>query len=222
MIDTASMMDEMVRRLPTASPDDQHIGMALLREVAQGQPVAPTQVAKRLGAPVEAIEAFLAKSTLSPFVHRNGDRVAGFWGLSVVPTRHQLRIDGRGLWAWCAVDTLLYAQLLVKTIEIETRDPETEQVSRLIVSPSRIESAEPPNITVSMVRPQTADFTTNSGLRASACHFIFFFAARASAERWQAKHPETVLLSLDEAFMFAKRANARVFGNELASRVRAA
>lgn len=69
-----------------------------------------------------------------------------------------------------------------------------------------------------MVRPQTVDFTSNSQVRASACHFIFFFASRASGKRWQAKHPETVLLTLAEAFDFSNRANEHVFGAELAGR----
>jgi hypothetical protein len=52
----------------------------------------------------------------------------------------------------------------------------------------------------------------------SACHFIFFFASLASAERWQAKHADTVLLPLDEAFAYGKRYNAQLFGVELARR----
>jgi alkylmercury lyase len=212
-----AMMDVLVRRLPTVSPEDQRIGVVLLHELAKGDPLAVAGLAQRLDRPIEAVGAFLRDSPLSPFVHiDNQDRIQGFWGLSVKPTHHQLTINGRGLWAWCAVDTLLYAELLGLTAQIETRDPETNQSNRLTVSPSRIETVEPTGIVVSMVRPQNADFTSNVRLKASACHFIFFFASHASADQWQAKHPDTVLLSLDEAFAFAKRANAHVFGAELA------
>ncbi len=52
---------------------------------------------------------------------------------------------------------------------------------------------------------------------ATACHYIFFFASRASAERWAAKHPGKVaLLSLQEATGLARRLNPQVFGTALA------
>jgi hypothetical protein len=49
---------------------------------------------------------------------------------------------------------------------------------------------------------------------ATACHFIFFFADRASGERWVATHPQTTLLPLEDVFAFSKRQNARPFGRE--------
>jgi len=218
-MNTISMIDELTRRLPVVSPEDQRIGLVALNALARGEPVSVGQLAKALGTREESVEAFVGGSALSPFIHKDEQhRIQGLWGLSVIPTHHQLTVKGRTLWAWCAVDTLLYAELLGDTVEIETRDPETQQVNRLTLSPTRIERAEPAGIVASMVRPQAADFTSNLRVKASACHFIFFFASHASAERWQAKHPETVLLSLDEAFDFAKRANARVFGAELARR----
>lgn len=55
---------------------------------------------------------------------------------------------------------------------------------------------------------------------ASACHFIFFLASRASGDRWVAEHPGTVLLSLDEAFAAGRLQNLHLFGKELARRSR--
>jgi alkylmercury lyase len=212
-----AMMKELSRRLPAVPPEDQRIGMVLLHELAKGEPVRIARLAETLGTQPEAIEAFVGDSALNPFIHTDEEgRIQGFWGLSTKPTHHQVVIGGRRLWAWCAVDTLLHPDLLGETARIETRDPETGEMNRLVVSPARVEAAEPTGIVVSVVRPQDADLTSNTRLRASACHFIFFFASPASGERWQAKHPETVLVSLDEAFAFAKRSNARVFGAELA------
>ncbi len=116
------------------------------------------------------------------------------------------------------MDTFEHPELLGGTAAIESRDPETDELVRLTVSATRIEAAEPKGIMVSMVRPQTWDVTSAARIMASACHFIFFFASHTSGERWQAKHPETVLLSLDEAFALAKRSNAHLFGAELARR----
>ncbi|MDT7531460.1 organomercurial lyase [Sphingopyxis sp. SE2] len=212
------MIDELLRRLPTVPAEDQRTGILLLHELAKGQPIGIAQLAELLGTGSVAAEAFVRDCALSPFVLEEDGRIHGFWGLSVRPTHHRVRIKGRKLWVWCAVDTLLYPELFGETVEIETRDPETHQMNRLTVSPTRIEAAEPAGIIVSMVRPRTADFSSNPRLRASACHFIFFFGSRASGERWQVKHSGTVLLSLEEAFAFARGANARVFGAEVARR----
>jgi alkylmercury lyase len=221
-ITTADELWEAAARcLPVLSPEEQRAGMVLLRELARGEPVATAQLAQALGTPVDGAEALVRDSTLTPDVHAGeGDRIQGFMGLSVVrtPHPHQLTVNGRSLWTWCAYDTLFIPELLDETAEIETRDPETGQLIHLTVSPARVEAAEPTSIVASIVGPQMWDHTSNARLRASACHFMFFFASRASGERWQAKHPETVLLSLDEAFAFGRRSNAHRFGAELARR----
>jgi alkylmercury lyase len=206
-------------RFPVLSPEEQRAGILLLRELARGEPVAIDQLARALGKPIDTVEAFIKSSALSPFVHAGeAGRIQGFWGLSVARTHHQLTVDRRRLWTWCAYDSLFMPELLGNTAEIESRDPETGQLIRLTVSPAGVEAAEPTDIVMSMVSPNTWDITSAARVMATACHFIFFFASRASAERWQVKHPETALPSLDEAFALAKRQNAHLFGTELAQR----
>jgi hypothetical protein len=77
---------------------------------------------------------------------------------------------------------------------------------------------EPKEVTVSFLSPDTVAFTSATRIMATACHHIFFFASRATGERWVVKHPGKVVLSLDEAFTLARRLNAQVFGAELARR----
>jgi len=50
--------------------------------------------------------------------------------------------------------------------------------------------AEPAGVVLSMGRPETWDQSSAARVMATACHFIYFFASRASGERWQARHPE--------------------------------
>lgn len=204
-------------RFPALSSNEQRVAIVLLRELSKGEPVAIAQVARALGAPIDTAETLVKDSALSPFVHAGkADQIQGFWGLSVARTHHQIAVKGRILWTWCAYDTLFMPELLGETAAIESRDPETNQMIGLTVSPTSIETADPTGIVVSMVPPQAWDVTSAARVMASACHFIFFFASRASAERWQAKHPEMVLLSLDEAFALGKRQNAHLLGSELA------
>ncbi|BCH32500.1 hypothetical protein MesoLjLc_44300 [Mesorhizobium sp. L-8-10] len=202
---------------PSFSREGQRVGLVLLQELAGGEPVAIAQVAQALGTPFEMAEALVTDSALSPFIHKGDDgRIQGFYGLSVRPTHHQLTINGRRLWAWCAPDTLLYPELLRGTVAVETRDPETGALVRLTVSLDRIEAVEPKDVAVSIRRPEAWDATSAARIMATACHFNFFFASRESGKRWVAKHPETILQPLDAIYAFMKRINTHLFNAELA------
>ncbi|MBL8580276.1 MAG: hypothetical protein JNK47_24020 [Mesorhizobium sp.] len=210
--------------LPVFSRAEQHAGIVLLRELAKGEAVTCSRMAQALGTTFGAAEALMKDSALHPFIHTDGgDRIVGFWGLSVVPTHHQICADGRKVWTWCAYDSLFLPELLGETVEIESHDPESNELIRLTVSPDRIISREPAHVVVSMGRPDAWDQSSAARIIATACHHIFFFVSRASGERWQAKHaePATLLLPLDVGFDFGKRSNAHLFQAELARRRKA-
>ncbi len=216
---TDELFEAMVRRVPAFLPEEQRAGLVLLREVARGEPVGIAQFEQALGTSIETAEALTRDSPLSRFVYADqSGRIQGFFGLSVTPTHHQTTINKRKLWAWCAPDTLEHPELLDETAQIESRDPETGEWVHLTVSRDRIETVDLPGAVLSMSRPKRWDVTSADRIITSACHFHFFFASRDSAERWVAKHPETLLLSLEEAFAFMKRFNHYMFGTELARR----
>lgn len=207
--------------MPRLSPEEQRAGIVLLRELAGGEPIGASQLARALGASLEEAEAMLTKSALRPFVYAGKDgRVVGFWGLSTRPTHHQFTINGRRLWTWCAQDSLFLPELLGGTAQAESRDPEAGELIRLTISPVGVEAAEPKEVVVSMVRLDTADLSSAEQIMATACHFIHFFASRATGERWVTAQPQTALLSLYEAIAFGRRQNALLFGQELARRTR--
>lgn len=217
--DTISMAEKIWEaardRFPVLSPEEQHAGIVILRELSRGEAVTLTQVARTLGAPADTAEALLGGSALSPFILTDeAGRIQSFLGLSVTPTHHCLRVGGRQLWAWCASDTLFLPELLGESATIESRDPESGQLVRLTVTPDGVGVSEPDGIAVSMMPPQAWDIFSAERIMASACHFIFFFASPASGKRWQAAHPETALLTLDESVMLAKRQNAWLFGSQ--------
>ena len=146
----------------------------------------------------------------------------GFGGLAVAPLHHRFEVDGRSLWTWCAWDSLFIPEILGQTARVTSPDPETGELVRLVVTPHRIESAEPGSAVVSFLLPDADAFGRSAAnVMAKFCHFVFFFGSRASGERWLAKHPGTFLNSVDEAFSLAKRLNARIFGAEKARRTSA-
>jgi len=203
--------------LPRPNDEEQRIGIALLRELAKGEPVSASRLQDALDMRPGEVEKVLRGSALKPFVYWGDDgRVEGFWGLATRPTHHHLTIDGRTLWTWCAQDSLFLPELLGETAVVDSSDPETREPVHLTISPKRVE-AEPEGVVLSITRADTADLSSAARIIATACHFIFFFASRNSGERWVAAHPQTELLSLEEAIEFGRRQNERVFGRELAA-----
>src|SRR2546426_4678161 len=216
--------EALAKHLPTFSPEDQRVAVTLYRELAKGQPVDAAQLGRALGvAPAEA-RGFLNRDSIKAFVYPDEQgRVVGFGGLAAAPMHHRLEVDGRALWTWCAWDSLFIPEILGKEARVTSPDPENGELVRLVVSPHRVESAEPKDAVVSFLLPDAHDFDGSAAnVMAKFCHFVFFFTSRSSGERWTAKHPGTFLYSPDEAFALAKRLNARNFGPELARRASSA
>ena len=197
---------------------------ALYRELAKGQAVDATQLGRALGVSPAEGRGLLARDSIKAFVYADDQgRVLGFGGLAAAAMHHRFEVVGLTLGTWCAWDSLFIPEILGKPARVASPDPENGEVVRLLVSPDRIESAEPEDAVVSFPLPDAHDFDTSAAnVMAKFCHFVFFFTSRSSGERWTAKHPGTFLYSLDEAFALAKRLNARNLGPELARRASSA
>lgn len=106
--------------------DVRSAGFALLLE--EGRPVPPIDVATASGVSEIAVEARLAEAVAEGRARLDdrGDLI-GIAGLSVVPTRHRVDIDGRTRFTWCALDAIgilgaLEADGTVTSIEPDTGD----------------------------------------------------------------------------------------------------
>lgn len=105
-IDHDDLWSLAARWLPVFSLAEQHAGILLLRELAKGEAVACNQLAQAVGTSPAAAEALVKESALRPIIHTDEeDRIIGFWGLSVVPTHHQIKVNGRPLWTTAMVSS---------------------------------------------------------------------------------------------------------------------
>lgn len=203
------------------APNEQRAAVALYRELAKGQAVDGAQLGRALGVGAAESRALLERDAIRSLTYVDGEgRVLGFGGLAAAPMHHRFEVHGHELWTWCAWDSLFIPEILGRTAHVASPDPDSGEQVRLVVSPARIESAEPREAVISFIRPDAEVFGTSAvNVMAKFCHFIFFFASRASGNRWVEKHPGTFLYTLDDAFALAKRFNAKNFGAVLERRL---
>jgi alkylmercury lyase len=167
-----------------------------LQLLANGCPVPPDEVAIRLQVPTDKVI-----STLRSFgaeFDKNGN-IVGMW-LSLVPTQHVYKVDGRKMYAWCAVDALLFPVMLKHTTaHIESPDPVTGDRIRVTVTPDRVEKVEPESAVVSWVNK--ADVTN---IRGSVCHHVHFFSSPKTAAKWVAEHPGHTFYPVSDIYQATK------------------
>ena len=209
--DIEALSEHLLRVFPVLDPTGQRLSLALYRELARGAPVSPSSLADRVEMPAEIVVRQLRSW---PGVYYDGDqRVVGFWGLTIAPMPHRMRVDGRELYAWCAWDTLFLPALLGTSVEVESSCRVTGAPVRLMVTPRGVESAEPAGLSVSFLSSEAE--AMNADVITSFCHYVHFFSSREAAKPWLQEHPETFLLSLADAYEFGSRMNRARYGTAL-------
>lgn len=86
---------------------------ALIRRIAfrllldTGQPIEVEQLSAATGIKPDRLSGLLDELDGAGRIRRDqGDRVIGSAGLSVIPDRHAIELDGRTFWTWCAYDVI--------------------------------------------------------------------------------------------------------------------
>jgi alkylmercury lyase len=185
---------------PPLGATEQRIAMALYRLLALGKPVATAALADAVHIPPDEIER-----TLNGWPDVRRDRVGdivGYAGLTVLETRHRLRVNGAELYAWCAWDTLFLPPLLGVTAKVESTCAATGEDVTLTVHPERFESAtRRPLVSLVAPDPQAA----HADIEQHFCCHVQFFAVPV------ATRPGTHLATLEQAWRLGQRRNARRF-----------
>jgi alkylmercury lyase len=172
-------------------PGREALGLAMLRRLAEGEPLTLDTLASDTGQPVEAIRAELLRH--GDIEYDQAGRIVGN-GITLRPTPHRFEIDGRELYTWCALDTLVFPAMLGVCARVESPCRATGQAIHVDVEPDRISSVEPASAVVSIVpRPQSAS------IRASFCNHVHFFANVDVAQSWLAEHPDASIVPVADA-----------------------
>jgi alkylmercury lyase len=171
----------------------------LARLLVQGRPVAPELLARLLHSELDEVRAILQVHPELEY-DEYGNLVGS--GLTLVSTTHQLQVGQRTLFAWCAFDTLTYPMELHLSVQVTSRCPVTGDSIQLTVTPQKVLDLDPGEAQVSLVVDVAAECCSN--VREDVCNYGHFFASREAATRWQAAHPQVVILSVEEAYQVGK------------------
>jgi alkylmercury lyase len=164
--------------------------------LARGKPASPEEIASSSAKSPEEVRAALDRFPSAEWDEQG--RVVGL-GLTLQLTPHRLELEGRTLFAWCALDALLFPALLGRPASIESPCRGTGELVHIEVTPSGIEAAEPPSAVLSIVAARDL-----ANFRRVSCNNTHFFSSPQTASRWLEKHPDATILPAEEAFRLGR------------------
>lgn len=190
-------------RLPTAAT--QRLAGALQRELHAHGPIPPARVdelaAGEPDADRERLEGFLETGA--------GGIVTAVMGLSATPTAHELRIDGRVLFTWCAFDALVFAAAHGWTAVLRSRCPASDTPVEVDVTPDAVRRVAPPEAVLTLALPQPRPLGTAAEIRATYCAVMNLYRSAELAHEGVGPDPRVRVVGLVEAHHIAKVLAAR-------------
>ncbi len=174
----------------------------LLRTVAfrllftGAEPIAPETLARASGIRLDQLAPLIDQLDQAGRIRRDGaGRVVGSAGLSVTPDRHEIVVEGRRFWTWCAYDILGIFGALEATGTALSRSPASGNVIQL-----HFRSGRPLPSSVVLSRPDETYRSCCTSVYGEWCPNSNLFEDPSAAEAWlrQREIPGQVL-GLDEA-----------------------
>jgi alkylmercury lyase len=212
--DLDELTAHFLRLFPSLDEKDQNVALALYRSLSQGEPVSVPSLASAVRLPEDDV---IKRLSGWPGVHYDKSRrVIGFWGLTIMPMPHRLRINGIALYAWCAWDTLFLPELIGGTLDVASTCRGTGQAVRLTATPSGVQQADPADVVLSFLIPDSDRM--NADVITSFCHYVHFFRTPQAALSWLAEHRDSFLLSLADAYALGRRINSARYYESLLRR----
>lgn len=182
----------MERLRESLCPDKTGLFHQLLRLLAEGKPVSVGQIAAKLHLSHGATAAALGKLRNIEF-DQDGNIVGA--GITLNPTPHRFQVNGRMLFTWCAMDTLIFPPILNQTARVVSTCPATGVTIRLTVTPGGVEDLDLASAAVSLPKLSEA----GCDVRPDFCNHSHFFSSADAASAWLSEHPGATLLSIEDA-----------------------
>ena len=128
--------------------------------------------------------------------------VVGSGGLSVVPDRHEIELDGRRFWTWCAYDILgIFGAIGANGRAWSPSPPDGKPIVL------HFTSGRPDKSDAALFRPDEELMSSCENVYEEWCPNSNLFASSEQAKQWADKHSlRGRVLDLDEASDLATRA----------------
>ncbi len=207
LTELVQLSQHFVEAFPVMDRSQQLLALNLYRMLAQGNPVSTAQLVKENDYDFDDAQHIL--DNWPDVFFDDNHNVIGFLGITIQAMPHHMLVNDTMVYTWCAWDALFIPELLNTTVQVQSICPVTKQHIKLKVSPNNAKALSTQDVVVSFLKPDLQDLTNN--VTTNFCHFVHFFSHHAAGEQWCTEHPDTFLLSLDEAFVIGKKMNALRF-----------
>ncbi len=203
------VLDDLSRTFIDAFPElnrvEQRIALNLYALLAEGDAVTLERLARRSSMVLGDAKKILGN--WPGIFYDEEKRVIGFWGIAVGEMDHKLEVNNKTVYAWCAWDALFIPELLNTTATVISHCASTgDEITLTVHSDGAKPAQSNEEVVVSFLIPDETALKEN--VTASFCHYVHFFSSLAAGEQWTADHPDTFLLSLEDAFILGKKVNA--------------
>ncbi|MFQ5922683.1 MAG: organomercurial lyase [Anaerolineales bacterium] len=185
----------------------------VLQSIAQGEPISVEAFADFSGLTLKEAKVQYRQMRMSGADFDEAGRLIGN-ALTMRPTRNMLMMDGRTLYAWCALDTLFLPGLVGKTATVQSVSPISGETIQLTVSPEGIQSFDPPDLVLSVVVPgvsRACELGRPGGAQGEVCRAMHFFANRQEAEEYLGAGTDVAILTVEQAAELAQLAWVRPY-----------
>lgn len=201
-------LDELIER---CAPDyrrflelgEMRLFLELLPLLAEGRPVPIGRLAGAVDRPADGVAAAVRRL---PNIEYDDEGAVVGAGLTLEPTRHRFRLDGRTLYTWCAWDALLYPPMLGRPAEVESTCPATGEPIRMTVAPDGVEDLEPAGAVLSFPEPDIE--ACRRDVRGAFCDRSEFFRSAAAARERFGTGGDVRVLTVEEGFELGRALRA--------------
>jgi Alkylmercury lyase len=164
--------------------------------LSSGSPVSLDRLASSIVCPTDNLTTALDELDRTGRIRRDENgRVVGSAGLSVIPDRHRIELDGRTFWTWCAYDILGIFGAHRASGSAFSRSPATGATLQL-----RFHDGRPNAEGVVLFRPLDSYAACCTNLYEEWCPNSNLFEDQTSAESWSTSRGlEGRIMGLEEA-----------------------
>jgi alkylmercury lyase len=170
--------------------------VAVVRELAKGRAVSREALAASLGWSPERLAELLEYASSTEYDDHGN--IVGY-GITLRKTAHAFEVDGRRLYTWCALDTLMFPTLLGKTAAVFSRCASTDAPIILSVAPHELRCVEPAGVVMSLLLPEAS-----RDIRRSFCCNVHYFVSARESSSWISKHPQIRIVGIQDAFRLGR------------------